>query len=167
MICSLNGRAPSAVPHERRPRTLPDRRPCETFQLVAGGLSYTCSFCRYSDGRLAEVFLQNHKTNSAADVNARDASIAFSIAVQEWRRRRGNPTGIVPGFARPSSQDRSRQLSTRSPRTRPMATEPGHNKTATSRKLDWLDALAVDPAVKPYAFKVGFAIVQHVNARTG
>ena len=47
------------------------------------------------------------------------------------------------------------------------APEPGHNKTATSRKLDWLGALAVDPAVKPYAFKTGFAIVQHVNARTG
>jgi hypothetical protein len=48
-----------------------------------------------------------------------------------------------------------------------MTQEPGHNKTATSRKLDWLGALAVDPAVKAYAFKVGFAIVQHVNARSG
>ena len=83
---------------------LPDRRASETFQLVAGGLSYTCSFSRYSDGRLAEVFLQDHKTNSAADVNARDASIAFSIAVQSGanaevirralcRDSRGRPSG--------------------------------------------------------------------------
>lgn len=42
-----------------------------------------------------------------------------------------------------------------------------HNRTATSRKLDWLDALAVDPAVKSFAFKIGFCIMQHVNARTG
>ena len=52
-----------------------------------------------------------------------------------------------------------------------MATEPAeqatHNKTATSRKLDWLDALAVDSAVRPYAFKIGYCIMQHVNARTG
>ena len=51
-----------------------------------------------------------------------------------------------------------------------MATEPaeqaGDNKTATSRKLDWLSALAVDPAVKSYAFEIGFAIMQHVNFKT-
>jgi hypothetical protein len=45
--------------------------------------------------------------------------------------------------------------------------QAGHNKTATSRKLDWLDALNADPAVRPFAFKVGFAIAKHVNARTG
>jgi ribonucleoside-diphosphate reductase alpha chain len=61
---------------------LPDRRASETFQLVAGGLRYTCTVSRYDDGRLAELFLSNHKTNSAADTNARDAAITFSIAVQ-------------------------------------------------------------------------------------
>ena len=65
----------------RRER-LPDRRASETFQLEAGGLSYTCTVSRYSDGRLAELFLSNHKTNSAADTNARDAAITFSIAIQ-------------------------------------------------------------------------------------
>ena len=61
---------------------LPDRRAYETFQLEAGGLSYTCTVSRYSDGRIAEIFLSNHKSNSAADTNARDAAITFSIAVQ-------------------------------------------------------------------------------------
>jgi hypothetical protein len=37
---------------------------------------------RFPDGRIGEIFLTNHKTNSAADVNARDAAIAFSFAVQ-------------------------------------------------------------------------------------
>ena len=44
--------------------------------------------------------------------------------------------------------------------------QAGHNKTATSRKLDWLNALLVDPFLKSYAFKVGFCIMQHVNAQT-
>jgi hypothetical protein len=36
----------------------------------------------FADGRIGEVFLSNHKSNSSADVNARDAAIVFSIAVQ-------------------------------------------------------------------------------------
>lgn len=77
---------------------LPDRRACETFQLVAGGLSYTCSVSRYADGRLAELFLSNHKTNSAADTNARDAAITFSIAVQHG----ANPEVIRRALCRDS-----------------------------------------------------------------
>lgn len=65
----------------RRER-LPNRRASETFQLEAGGLQYTCTVSRYSDGRIGELFLNNHKTNSAADTNARDAAITFSIAIQ-------------------------------------------------------------------------------------
>jgi hypothetical protein len=45
-------------------------------------LRYTCTVGRFSDGRLAEVFLSNHKSNSAADTSARDSAIVFSIAVQ-------------------------------------------------------------------------------------
>lgn len=61
---------------------LPNRRPSVVFELEAGGLRYTCSASYFSDGRLGEVFLNNHKSNSAADTNARDAAIVFSIAVQ-------------------------------------------------------------------------------------
>ena len=63
-------------------RRLPDRRGSETFELEALGLKYTCTVSRFSDGHIGELFLNNHKSNSAADTNARDASITFSIAVQ-------------------------------------------------------------------------------------
>jgi hypothetical protein len=61
---------------------LPNRRTAETFELEVGGLRYTCTIGRYPDGTVGELFLNNHKSNSAADVNARDAAIAFSFAVQ-------------------------------------------------------------------------------------
>ena len=37
---------------------------------------------RFPDGSIAELFLSNRKSNSAADTAARDAAITFSIAVQ-------------------------------------------------------------------------------------
>jgi hypothetical protein len=46
------------------------------------GLKYTCTFSRFPDGKIGELFLNNHKSSSTADVNARDAAITFSIAVQ-------------------------------------------------------------------------------------
>src|SRR5689334_206077 len=61
---------------------LANRRACETFDLEVGGLRYTATFSRFDDGRIAECFLSNHKSNSAADCNARDSAITFSIAVQ-------------------------------------------------------------------------------------
>jgi hypothetical protein len=61
---------------------LPDRRQSETFELHALGLRYTATVSRYADGRIGELFLTNHKSNSAADTNARDSAIAFSVAVQ-------------------------------------------------------------------------------------
>jgi hypothetical protein len=61
---------------------LPNRRLSETFELEVAGLRYTCTVSRLADGKLAEIFLTNHKSNSAADVNARDAAITFSIAIQ-------------------------------------------------------------------------------------
>jgi len=61
---------------------LPNRRLAATFEFEAAGLRYTATIGRFADGRLAELFLSNHKSNSAADTAARDAAIAFSIAVQ-------------------------------------------------------------------------------------
>src|SRR5947208_14580104 len=60
---------------------LPNRRAGETFELAVSGLGYTCTVSRYADGRIAEIFLTNRKSNSAADVRARDAAIAFAFAV--------------------------------------------------------------------------------------
>ena len=45
---------------------LPNRRLAETFELEVAGLRYTCTVGRFDDGRLAEVFLNNHNCNSAA-----------------------------------------------------------------------------------------------------
>jgi len=61
---------------------LPNRRASQTFTFEVGGLPYTATFSQFADGSISELFLSNHKTNSAADVNARDAAIVFSIAVQ-------------------------------------------------------------------------------------
>jgi hypothetical protein len=61
---------------------LPDRRVAETFGLEIAGLRYTVTIGRFPDGQIGEIFILNHKTNSAADVNARDAAIVTSIAIQ-------------------------------------------------------------------------------------
>jgi hypothetical protein len=61
---------------------LDNRRLSESFNFKVGGLTYTATFSRFADGTVAELFLSNHKSNSAADTNARDSAIAFSIAVQ-------------------------------------------------------------------------------------
>jgi hypothetical protein len=85
-------------------RRLPDRRVAETFELEVGGLHYTCTVGRFPDGSIGEVFLNNRKSNSQADTNARDAAITFSIAVQHGadpevirralcRDARGNASG--------------------------------------------------------------------------
>jgi hypothetical protein len=61
---------------------LPNRREAETFELEVGGLRYTATVGRFPGGSVGELFLSNHKSNSAADTNARDAAITFSIAIQ-------------------------------------------------------------------------------------
>jgi hypothetical protein len=61
---------------------LPDRRLAETFELEVAGLRYTATIGRFPDGRIGEIFLNNHKSNSQADTTARDSAIVCSIALQ-------------------------------------------------------------------------------------
>jgi hypothetical protein len=61
---------------------LPNRRASTSFGLEVAGLRYTCTFSRFADGRVGEVFLNNHKSNSASDSNARDSAIVCSLALQ-------------------------------------------------------------------------------------
>jgi hypothetical protein len=61
---------------------LPNRRPSESLSLECAGLAYTATLSRFPDGRIGELFIAAHKANSTADVNARDAAIAFSFAIQ-------------------------------------------------------------------------------------
>jgi hypothetical protein len=61
---------------------LPNRRAGTTFTLEVAGLAYTVTVGRFPDGRVGEVFLQNHKPGSQSDSNARDAAVAASLALQ-------------------------------------------------------------------------------------
>jgi hypothetical protein len=61
---------------------LANRRPSTTFDFTCGNLHYTCSYSRFASGGIAELFVSNHRSNSAADTAARDSAITFSIAVQ-------------------------------------------------------------------------------------
>ena len=91
---------------ESRRERLPNRRRSETFSFGFCGLHYTATASWFGDGRLGELFLGNHKSNSAADVNARDAAITFSIALQFGadietirkalcRDSHGRPSGVL------------------------------------------------------------------------
>jgi hypothetical protein len=40
------------------------RRASEVFELEVPGLRYTATVSRFSDGRIRELFLNNHKSNS-------------------------------------------------------------------------------------------------------
>jgi hypothetical protein len=61
---------------------LPNRRLAETFDLEVAGLRYTCSIGRFPDGRLAEIFLTNHRAGSDAGAAASDSAVVCSIALQ-------------------------------------------------------------------------------------
>jgi hypothetical protein len=61
---------------------LPNRRLSLTFEFELHGLRYACTYSRFADNQLAEIFLSNHKAGSAADANARDAAVAASLVLQ-------------------------------------------------------------------------------------
>jgi ribonucleoside-diphosphate reductase alpha chain len=61
---------------------LPNRRNSESFSFELNGLRFTATVSRFADGRIGEIFLNNHKFGNQSDTNARDAAIIFSFAVQ-------------------------------------------------------------------------------------
>ena len=61
---------------------LPNRRGSELFEVESFELPFTVGVSKYSDGRLAEVFITNHRATSAAGIMASDAAIAASLALQ-------------------------------------------------------------------------------------
>lgn len=63
-------------------KRLPNRRLSETFDTEVSGLHYKTTVSFSADGRLAEVFVSNHKSGNAADVAARDAGILVSLCLQ-------------------------------------------------------------------------------------
>jgi len=81
---------------------LPDRRLSETFEIESQGLRFTVTASRYADGGLAEVFLWNHKAGSMAGINAQDAAVVASIALQH-----GVPLDVIRNALMRDSQGRA------------------------------------------------------------
>ncbi len=63
-------------------RALPGRRASASFNFECGGLRYHATVARFDDGGVGEIFLSNTKPSSQSDVNARDAAVAASLALQ-------------------------------------------------------------------------------------
>jgi hypothetical protein len=61
---------------------LPNRRASENFTFEIDGLRFTATVSRDRNGRVAEIFLNNHKAGNQSDTNARDAAIILSFALQ-------------------------------------------------------------------------------------
>src|SRR6516164_8566103 len=61
---------------------LPNRRGSMTFDVESCGLTFTVTASHFSDQRLAEVFIRNHRADSAAGIMANDCAIAASLAMQ-------------------------------------------------------------------------------------
>jgi len=61
---------------------LQDRRASETFSFRWNGMVFAATISRFSDGRLAEIFLTNGKVSSDADAAARDSAVVCSLALQ-------------------------------------------------------------------------------------
>jgi hypothetical protein len=99
---------PSILPNVTGRKRLPNRRPSVTFNFASAGLAYVCSYSLHADGSLGELFISNHKSNSAADTSARDAAITFSFAVQHG----ADPEAIRPALCRDSHGNPSGPLAT-------------------------------------------------------
>jgi hypothetical protein len=61
---------------------LQDRRPHWLYRFECDGQSYTGGIGRFSDGRIAEIFINGSKVGTAAETNAQDAAIVASLALQ-------------------------------------------------------------------------------------
>ena len=47
----------------------------KSFSFELNGLLFTATVSHFSDGRVGELFLNNHKFGNQSDTNARDAAI--------------------------------------------------------------------------------------------
>jgi hypothetical protein len=61
---------------------LPNRRFGESFSFEVNGLRFTATVSHFADGRIGQLFLNNHKAGNQSDTNARDAAIILSFALQ-------------------------------------------------------------------------------------
>jgi hypothetical protein len=61
---------------------LPNRRTSVSFSFELDGLHFSATVSCFPDGRIGEIFLNNHKFGNQSDTNARDAAILCSFALQ-------------------------------------------------------------------------------------
>ena len=81
-----------------------------TFAFECNGLDYTASASWFDDGRLAELFLSNHKSNSAADATHATPRSRFR-SHSKRRRGRDDQKSAVP--RRPRPRQRSARVGAR------------------------------------------------------
>jgi hypothetical protein len=61
---------------------LPQRRAHELLEFEHAGIPYVAGIGRFSDGRLAKIFLNAGKAGTAIETHARDAAITVSLLLQ-------------------------------------------------------------------------------------
>ena len=61
---------------------LPNRRASVSFQFEHDGAHYTATVSRFSDDRLAEIFIDATKPGSAIAEHASDAAVLVSLLLQ-------------------------------------------------------------------------------------
>jgi hypothetical protein len=61
---------------------LSNRRASESFGFECNGLRYIATVSYFTDGSLAEIFLNNAKAGSHSDSAAKDSAVVASIALQ-------------------------------------------------------------------------------------
>lgn len=84
---------------------LPNRRQCTTFKFEHESHRFLASVGHFEDGAPAELFINTEgKTGSASDINASDAAVAVSLALQHGcsvatlkAAMRRNPDGTPAG----------------------------------------------------------------------
>jgi hypothetical protein len=61
---------------------LPDRRGSVLFEFTHNSFSYTATVSKFSDGRLAEIFIDSKRPNSEIAAHASDAAVLCSLLLQ-------------------------------------------------------------------------------------
>jgi hypothetical protein len=61
---------------------LPNRRSSIRFSIEHDGVRYCATLSKFNDGRIAEIFLDGMKPDSALAVHAADAAVLTSLLLQ-------------------------------------------------------------------------------------
>jgi ribonucleoside-diphosphate reductase alpha chain len=61
---------------------LPDRRQHDVAEIEHSGFKLTVGVGRYNNGKLAELFVDTHKTGTAIDTLLKDSAVLLSLALQ-------------------------------------------------------------------------------------